>query len=141
MRGIFCLLMCVALSRASEIEEEDGVLVLNQKNFQSALDANEFLLVEFCKLCVTCCCLTAAFSRFLSDSDAPWCGHCKALAPEYAKAAQQLAEKNSAIKLAKVDATVEDALAQEFGVRGYPTLKFFKNGNAKEYTGTICRLK
>ena len=50
MRGILCLLVCVALSRAGEIEEEDGVLVLTQKNFQTALDANEFLLVEFCKL-------------------------------------------------------------------------------------------
>ena len=55
MRGILCLLMCVALSRAGDIEEEEGVLVLNQKNFQAALDAYECLLVEFCKLCLTCC--------------------------------------------------------------------------------------
>jgi len=68
--------------------------------------------------------------------DAPWCGHCKQLAPEYAGAAQHLIETKTSIKLGKVDATIESDLAEKFGIRGYPTLKFFKNGKPVDYTGT-----
>ena len=49
---------------------------------------------------------------------APWCGHCKALAPHYEEAATTLKEKK--IKLAKVDCVAEADLCQQHGVQGYP---------------------
>jgi len=68
----FLLLSFSSLSFGDEIELEEGVLVLTEENFQAAIEANSMVLVEFY---------------------APWCGHCKKLAPEYASAAAALAEK------------------------------------------------
>jgi thiol-disulfide isomerase/thioredoxin len=53
-------------------------------------------------------------------------GHCKKLAPEYAKAAKRLRENNPPYYIAKVDATENKALAERFGIKGFPTLFFFK---------------
>ena len=65
---------------------------------------------------------------------APWCGHCKALAPEYEEAATSLKEKD--IRVVKVDCTEEADLCQKQGVEGYPTLKVFRGlDNVTPYKG------
>lgn len=57
------------------------------------------------------------------------------MAPEYAKAAKKLKEQGLPIALGKVDATVETELAEMHNVNGYPTLKFYRHGNAIDYSG------
>lgn len=71
-------------------------------------------------------------------TDAPWCGHCQQLAPAFAQAATELRNESSPARLAKVDATAQTALATEFGITSYPTLKLFRDGNRTHplaYTG------
>ena len=52
-------------------------------------------------------------------------GHCKKLAPEYAKAAQKLAAQDPPRYIAKVDATENKEVADKHGVKGFPTLVWY----------------
>ena len=56
---------------------------------------------------------------------APWCGHCKTLAPKYEELAQGLASVPS-VRIAKLDATANDWTYKDstFQVAGFPTLYF-----------------
>jgi len=67
---------------------------------------------------------------------APWCGHCKKLAPEYTKAAAALIDDR--VLVAKVDATddANKAVKAKFGISSFPTLKIFLNGEySEDYDG------
>ncbi|XP_074593017.1 protein disulfide isomerase isoform X2 [Brevipalpus obovatus] len=111
---LFAIVCSYQQAYGGDVKKEENVWVLNKDNFEDVIKENQFVLVEFY---------------------APWCGHCKALAPEYAKAATKLSEDKSNIVLAKVDATEETDLAEKHEVRGYPTIKFFRNGVMSEYNG------
>ncbi|KAG0497920.1 hypothetical protein HPP92_002611 [Vanilla planifolia] len=97
---------------APSLVDEKDVVVLSEGNFSEFIEKNKHVMVEFY---------------------APWCGHCQALAPEYAAAATAL--KGEDIFLAKVDATEENDLAQKYDVQGFPTVYFFIDGDHKPYPG------
>ena len=58
------------------------------------------------------------------------CGHCKRLAPAYEEVGQAFSSSEDVV-IAKVDADAQKALGSRFGVRGYPTLKFFPKGSTE----------
>jgi len=68
---------------------------------------------------------------------APWCGHCKTLAPVYEELAQAFEHAKEKVQIAKVDADAEKSLGKRFGVQGFPTLKWFdgKSDTPTDYSG------
>lgn len=66
---------------------------------------------------------------------APWCGHCKNLAPVYEELASSFEFAKDKVTIAKVDADAEKDLGRRFGVQGFPTLKWFdgKSDEPQDY--------
>jgi thioredoxin domain-containing protein 5 len=81
---------------------------------------------------------TASFSRAIEQGPtfvkfyAPWCGHCKKLAPTWKQLARHLQGK---VQVASVNCDDESALCGVQGIQGYPTLVYFSNGAVSEYKG------
>uniref|UniRef100_A0A5B7A3F8 Thioredoxin domain-containing protein n=1 Tax=Davidia involucrata TaxID=16924 RepID=A0A5B7A3F8_DAVIN len=93
----------------------DGtVLELDESNFDSAISSFDYIFVDFY---------------------APWCGHCKRLAPELDKAAPVLAGLKEPIIIAKVNADKYTRLASKYEIDGFPTLKVFMHGVPTDYYG------
>ena len=59
---------------------------------------------------------------------APWCGHCRMLAPEYTEASVLLANARLNVHMAKIDMhrPENEQLGEQYGVKGFPTVKIFK---------------
>lgn len=94
--------------------ENGKVLSLDESNFDAAISSFDYIFVDFY---------------------APWCGHCKRLAPELEKAAPVLARLKQPIVVAKVDADKYRKLASKHDIDGFPTLKIFVHGVPTEYYG------
>lgn len=106
---LICFAAFCGLAFASDVLEFDD------SSFDSEIGEHELILVEFY---------------------APWCGHCKNLAPKYEEAATKLKASDPQVPLAKVDCDANKDLCSKFGVSGYPTLKIFREGEvASDYSG------
>ncbi|XP_005279864.1 protein disulfide-isomerase A5 [Chrysemys picta bellii] len=101
-------------------DEENAVYHLTDEDFDKFIKEHSSVLVMF---------------------HAPWCGHCKKMKPEYEMAAEMLhGASDSPGVLAAVDATVNKAVAERFHISGFPTLKYFQDGEEK-YTLPQLRTK
>lgn len=93
-----------------------AVVTLTPENFDQIVDGSSNILVEFY---------------------APWCGHCKSLAPEWQLAGETFKPEDDII-IAAYDATTDGEIANRYGVQGYPTIKYFPKGETKspeDYNG------
>jgi len=95
----------VALVRADD-EHGENAVELKEKGFEDALKKGAHFVMFF----------------------APWCGHCKRLAPIWDKLAEDYIKDEKDVVIGKVDCTKETSLCSSQDVTGYPTLKFFKDG-------------
>ncbi|XP_048336735.2 probable protein disulfide-isomerase A6 [Ziziphus jujuba] len=93
----------------------DDVVVLTEDNFENEVGQDRGALVEFY---------------------APWCGHCKKLAPEYEKLGSSF-KKSKSVLVGKVDCDEHKSLCSKYGVSGYPTIQWFPKGSLepKKYEG------
>ncbi|WCJ22293.1 Protein disulfide isomerase-like 2-2 [Euphorbia peplus] len=105
--GTFALLALSAFA--------DDVVILTEENFEKEVGLDRGALVEFY---------------------APWCGHCKKLAPEYEKLGASF-KKAKSVLIGKVDCDEHKSVCSKYGVSGYPTLKWFPKGSLepKKYEG------
>ena len=59
------------------------------------------------------------------DFWAPWCGPCRAMAPVFVQAAEQLEPR---VRFVKLNTEESQEIAVRFGIRAIPTIMMFKNG-------------
>lgn len=106
----------IALLGLAGIAAASNVIVANNKNFDDIVyKSGKNSLVEFY---------------------ATWCGHCKNLAPIYDELSD-VYSKTKDVQIVKIECDENRATCQQFGIKGFPTLKFFKKGvdTPVEYEG------
>ncbi|XP_071776349.1 protein disulfide-isomerase A6 [Centroberyx gerrardi] len=103
-------------------------LVLAVQGFDTPSDVVELTPSNFNKEVIQ------SDSLWLVEFYAPWCGHCKNLAPEWKKAATAL---KGVVKVGAVDADQHRSLGSQYNVKGFPTIKIFgaNKNKPEDYQG------
>jgi len=111
MRGVWRAVLLSSLA-GSLAAEKSAVHELTEKGYDKFVADNTAFVISF---------------------TAPWCGHSRALMPEYEKAAHSLAAQG--LPVAHVDGTENEALATRLDVKGYPTIFFVRGDASIEFDG------
>uniref|UniRef100_A0A7S0R6G9 protein disulfide-isomerase n=1 Tax=Chlamydomonas leiostraca TaxID=1034604 RepID=A0A7S0R6G9_9CHLO len=113
------LLACLASAQAL-YSSKDNVVTLTEKNFDELVHQGDAVVaVEFY---------------------APWCGHCKALAPHWKKVATNLAGM-AVVGAVDCDDKGNARLCASHEIQSFPTIKIFGAQKTKNpYTGAITRV-
>jgi len=102
MKGVVAVLLAVAVACSAFYEKSEDVVELTDSNFAAKVIGSDYVwVVEFY---------------------APWCGHCKAFAPEFARAAKNL---HGIVHVGAVNCDNEKNVCGSFGIQGFPTVKIF----------------
>ena len=96
------IILALSLPTISLYNSSSSVIQLTDNSFQSIVVKSPTpVLVEFY---------------------APWCGHCKSLAPEYNKVAKAM---KGIMKVGAIDLDKYKTVGGPYGIKGFPTIKLF----------------
>lgn len=116
---VIAQILCFAAYSSAHDDWGGNVVVLTESNFdKKVLDSEEVWLVNFY---------------------APWCPHCKSLKPNFEEASRAIKKEGiKNVKLGAIDASQYQSYAHKYGIKGFPTLKYFPAGqktqdDAKDY--------
>lgn len=96
------------------VPEDHDVVVLTDANFDDFMAKHEWVFVKYY---------------------APWCGHCKSMAPAYSELALENKYKENGIPIAKLEATEHKKVAEKMKPQGFPTLRLYNRGFEIDYKG------
>mmetsp|Transcript_28148 Transcript_28148/g.46317 ORF Transcript_28148/g.46317 Transcript_28148/m.46317 type:complete len:237 (-) Transcript_28148:115-825(-) len=116
MSSFISLVVLASLLGTSYVHGASEVVELNEANFEQLTQMNSGQTTG------------DWFIKFY----APWCGHCKRLAPVWEEVATAL---KGEVNVAKVDVTQNRALGKQYNIKGFPTLLLFRRGKMVKYSG------
>ena len=94
--------------------QKDGVLILTSETIEEAINT---------------------YPRLAILMFAPWCPHCKEFYPEIVKALKEPEMKKMGVVFGRVDIEYNTKVAEDYKVRGMPTVIYFENGVKNEIYG------
>lgn len=112
---MFTVKAFLALALAT-ISAASNVVDLTPANFDATVLSGKPALVEFY---------------------APWCGHCKKLAPTWEELGDSFSASHKQVTIAKLDGDEHKELSTKYGITGFPTIKYFDGSDSlpEDYTG------